>query len=97
MISNLIIVGCTNMTKHTSDNGVEESGTELALDETYQKICHGARLILTYDAQSNTFNGTVDNTTDEILKQVRVEVILSNGKDIGLTMLVHLEPGAKQM
>ena len=75
------LIGCTNMTKRTTDDGTEESGTELTLDETYDKIRNGARLIISYDEQSNTFEGTVENTTDEILKQVRVEVHLSNGKE----------------
>jgi hypothetical protein len=63
----------------------EESGVELGLNETYDKVRNGARLILAYDAQSNSFNGTVENTTDKTLKQVRVEVHLSNGKELGPT------------
>ena len=39
--------------------GGEESGTELALNETYDSVRNGVRLILTYDAQSNAFVGTV--------------------------------------
>ncbi|MHC4753283.1 MAG: hypothetical protein ACYTFW_25890 [Planctomycetota bacterium] len=39
----------------------EESGTELALNESYDKVRNGARLILAYDVQSNSFNGTVEN------------------------------------
>jgi hypothetical protein len=71
----------------------EESGTELALNETYDKVRNGARLILAYDAQSNSFNGTVGNTTDRILKRVRVEVHLSNGKELGPTTPADLAPG----
>ena len=46
-----LIIGCSGV-----DDGVngEESNTELALNETYDKIRNGARLILTYDAQSNS-------------------------------------------
>ena len=75
-----VVVGCSRTTKPSIDDGDEESGTELALNETYDAVRNGARLILTYDAQSNSFKGTVENTTDETLKQVRVEVHLSNGK-----------------
>lgn len=53
---------------------------ELALNERYDKVRNGARLILDYDAQSNAFKGTVENATNETLKQGRVEVHLSNGK-----------------
>ena len=81
-----------------SDSGTvttseEESGTELALDESYDAVRNGARLILTYDPQSNSFNGFVENTTDIILKQVRVEVHLSNGVELGPTTPTDLNPG----
>ena len=95
LISIFFIIGCSNMTVQTTDDGSEESGIELALHETYDKIRNGARLIMSYDAESNSFKGTVENTTDEILKQVRVEVHLSNGKEIGPTTPVDLAPGAK--
>lgn len=73
----------------------EESGTELALNETYDKVRRGARLILAYDADSNSFKGTVQNTTDKVLKRVRVEVHLSNGIELGPTTPVNLDPGKK--
>ncbi|MDE0297875.1 MAG: hypothetical protein OXN17_04530 [Candidatus Poribacteria bacterium] len=52
------------------DDGVndEESSTELAFNDTYDQVRNGACLILTYDAQSNSFKGTVENTTDETLE-----------------------------
>lgn len=92
----IVIIGCSRTTKPSMDDGDEESGTELALNETYDKVRNGARLILTYDAQSNSFKGTVENTTDETLKQVRVEVHLSNGKELGPTPASDLKPGEKR-
>lgn len=74
----------------------EESGTELALNETYDNVRNGARLILAYDAQSNSFRGTVENTTNETLERVRVEVHLSNGKELGPTTPADLGPGQKR-
>jgi len=73
----------------------EESGTKLALNEKYDSVRNGARLILAYDAQSNSFVGTVENTTNETLKKVRVEVHLSNGTELGPTTPTDLEPGKK--
>ena len=73
----------------------EESNAELTLDENYDQVRNGVRLIMTYDAQDNSFKGTVENTTDETLKQVRVEVHLSNGTELGPTVPVDLGPGAK--
>lgn len=81
--------------EHHGDEG-EESGAELALNDSYDKVRNGARLVLTYDAQSNSFNGTVENTTDKTLKRVRVEVHLSNGKELGPTTPVDLDPGQKR-
>jgi len=82
--------------EHSAGGEGEESGTELALNESYDKIRNGIRLILAYDAQNNSFNGTVENTTDEILKQVRVEVHLSNGIELGPTTPADLTPGERR-
>lgn len=71
----------------------EESGNTLTLTERYDTVRNGARLILVYDAESNAFNGTVENTTDSTLQQVRVEVHLSNGVELGPTTPVDLAPG----
>jgi hypothetical protein len=71
----------------------EESGTKLALDETYEAVRNGARLFLIYDAQSSSFNGFVENTTEGTLKQVRVEVHLSNGDELGPTTPTDIKPG----
>ena len=48
--------------------GEEGSGANaLPLDETFDSVRSGARLILKYDAASNSFNGTVENTTNNVL------------------------------
>ena len=75
-----------------SDDG-EESGESLALDETYDVIRKGSRLILRYDDESNSFVGTVQNTKESTLFNVRVEVHLSNGTELGPTTPVDLSPG----
>ena len=86
--------------EHDRDRGGnaegEESGTELALAERYDKVRNGARLILAYDAKSNSFKGTVENTTERTLERVRVEVHLSNGIELGPTIPGDLEPGEKR-
>ena len=71
----------------------EESGTELPLNESYDTVRNGARLTLAYDAQSNSFKGRLENTTNDTLRQVRVEVHLSNGRELGPTTPADLAPG----
>ena len=71
----------------------EASGANLAPDETFDAVRGGARLILNYDAPSNSFAGTVENTTNNVLSQVRIEVHLSNGTELGPTTPVDLAPG----
>ena len=90
------ISGCSKTEQLSVDDGDEESNVELTLTDTYDKVRNGARLILNYDTQSNAFKGTVENTTDETLKRVRVEVHLSNGKELGPTAPGDLAPGEKR-
>ena len=73
--------------------GEEGSGATLAPDETFDMVRAGARLILRYDAASNAFTGTVENTTNSILSQARIEVHLANGVELGPTTPVDLAPG----
>ena len=53
----------------------------------------GARLILNYNAAQQAFTGTVQNTTSNVLGQVRIEVHLSNGVELGPTTPVDLQAG----
>ena len=73
--------------------GEEGSGAMLAPDETFDVVRSGARLVLGYDAQSNSFKGTVENTTNQVLTRVRIEVHLSNGAELGPTTPINLAPG----
>ena len=79
---------------HTGGEGAEGSGANaLALDETYDAVRSGARLILKYDVPSNSFKGTVENTTDSVLERVRIEVHLSNGTELGPTTPRNMASG----
>ena len=73
--------------------GEEGSAAMLAPDETFDTVRSGARLVLNYDPASNSFKGTVENTTNQVLTRVRVEVHLSNGTELGPTTPVDLAPG----
>ena len=71
----------------------EASGANLAPDETFDMVRSGARLVMNYDAPTNAFVGTVENTTSSTLTRVRIEVHLSNGTELGPTTPVDLTPG----
>lgn len=101
------IIGCSG-TDETSDDteehlattnpvaagaSDEESAVQLALTDIYDNIRAGAHLIMAYDAATTSFKGTVKNTTGAILPQVRVEVHLSNGVELGPTPPIDLAPG----
>ncbi len=73
--------------------GDEESGTQYTKDESYDESRKGARLVLRYDADQDAFVGNVTNTSDTVLDQVRVEVHLSNGVELGPTTPGDLQPG----
>ena len=78
-----------------NESGAEEEGSgagALALHETFDTVRSGARLVLNYDAPSNSFKGTVENTTNGILGRVRVEVHLSNGTELGPTTPTDMAP-----
>ena len=65
----------------------------MAPSDTFDAVRSGARLFLYYDAGSNAFVGTVENTSGNVLSQVRIEVHLSNGAELGPTIPVDLAPG----
>jgi len=73
----------------------EEGGKRLGKNESWNKTRKGAHLVLAYDAASQSFKGTVHNTTSKTLSAVRVEVHLSNGVELGPTKRTDLKPGKK--
>ena len=77
-----------------SSGSEEGSANMLSPDETFDAVRGGARLILNYDTAGNAFSGTVENTTSNPLSNVRIEVHLSNGTELGPTTPVDLAPGA---
>ena len=73
----------------------EEPGVRLAIDDTYNSVRNGVRLILRYDSTSSAFVGTVENVIERPVSAVRVEVHLSNGTELGPTERKDLAPGEK--
>ena len=67
-----------------------ESGTHCGLSDTATESRGGVELIIIYDSMRKVFTGTVRNTTSETVRQVRVEVHLPNGVELGPTPNVNL-------
>ena len=75
--------------------GGEEGGRRIGKEEAWDNTRNGARLILAYNPATQSFQGTVENATARQLSEVRVEVHLSNGVELGPTKRTDLEPGQK--
>ncbi len=70
-----------------------ESGTQYGLTDTAVETRSGVQLTMSYDAAAETFRGEVVNTTSATVTQVRVEIHLSNGVELGPTPRVDLAAG----
>lgn len=87
------IVVLTNLPFGGEGTESAEQTGQYTLDETYDNVVNGMRLILKYDSQNNAFIGTVQNTLNTIIPDVRVEVHQSNGIELGPTPRSPLAPG----
>ncbi len=76
------------------DEEGEESGVYISAGETWDVERNGAQLVLSFDAESNSFVGTVENKAPVRLCAIRVEVHLDTGTELGPTDRVNLNPGA---
>ena len=70
-----------------------ESGTQYGLADTARETRSGVDLVMSYDAAAQAFTGTVTNTTGAAISNVRVEIHLSNGVELGPTARVTLTAG----
>ena len=82
----MIMLGACNNT--LTEEG--ESGTRWNPDETATETRRGVTLVLSYDPSGQRFNGTVTNTTNSAVSEVRVEIHLSNGTELGPTPRTNL-------
>ena len=91
-----ILIGCSGESQHNEAGNIAATAAQQAGGASageHGPVRGGARLILNYDAASNAFQGTVENTTGGVLTNVRIEVHLSNGTELGPTTPVDLAPG----
>ena len=88
-------LACAQETPTKDDGEGEEKGTKMKIDEKFDEVRRGVRMVLTYDKNSSAFIGTVENITEKIIEKVRVEVHLSNGIELGPTKALDLKPSEK--
>ena len=79
---------------HAEGEEGEESGVYIGRNATWDVTRRGARLVLSFSAARNAFVGTVENTTEQPLCAVRVEVHLDTPEELGPTERTDLRPGA---
>jgi hypothetical protein len=89
----LLLGGCTGNYSGSKDN---EPDNVLNPNETYKINFAGVDIILSYDPDDNSFNGYIENTTENVINRVRVGVHLSNGVELGPTPAVDLMPGERK-
>lgn len=73
--------------------GEEGSNYLPKMTKQNQLFGNGARLVLHFDPTTQVFVGAVTNTTARTLGQVRVEVHLDNGTELGPTKRIDVGPG----
>ena len=85
------VLGASACRSSVTEEG--ESGTRYASAETATEVRKGIELIARYDSSRRAFTGEVRNTTNATVRQVRVEIHLSNGAELGPTPRVDLAAG----
>ena len=75
------------------DGGGEESAFLPMMTRQDRIFADGIRLVLKFDPETQVFVGSVTNTTARTLPEVRVEIHLDNGAELGPTMRIDIEPG----
>ena len=96
MILSVLLISSLACQDNNVESEGEEEGVQLKINETFDSVRKGVRLILSYDSPSSSFVGVMENITDETIKSVRVEVHLSNGVELGPTESIDLATGQKE-
>ena len=70
-----------------------ESGTRYDPGDEARELRGGVKLLMRFEQGSGRFSGTAMNTTNQTVRDVRVEIHLSNGVELGPTPRVDLSAG----
>ncbi len=75
------------------DENVQELGDQLKVNENYEQEIDGLHVIVSYHAPTSSFIGFIENTTNKIISNIRIEIYLSNAVELGPTRPGSLQPG----
>ena len=70
-----------------------ESGTRYGPGDEACELRGGVKLVMRFEQGAERFAGTVRNTTSQMVRDVRVEIHLSSGVELGPTPRVDLGAG----
>lgn len=89
---------CPVPTSSSGEGG--DAGQQLAPDQSYDQTRNGARLVMSYNSSQDAFYGIVENTTNQTLTRVRVEIHLTDQSgaiiaELGPTTPTDLAPGGR--
>ena len=70
-----------------------ESGTRYGPGDEARELRGGVELVMRFEQGAERFSGTVRNTTNQTVGNVRVEIHLANGVELGPTPRVDLAGG----
>lgn len=87
----LALIACGNTPVNSGEEG--ESGTQYKVSDTAQENRQGISLTMNYHTDREQFVGTLTNTTNATVGDVRVEIHLSNGIELGPTSRVEMPAG----
>ena len=77
----------------------DPSSPILALDESWDGVVNGVRVAMSYDPVGRSFSGTVENTTEQTLCSVQIELNLKQGTrtvvELGPSPVGDLVPGGR--
>ena len=98
------VFDCNNCPVPNSSSGEGSEGGDiaqpLAPDQSYDQTRNGARLTMSYSPSQDAFYGIVENTTNQTLTRVRVEIHLTDQSgaiiaELGPTTPTNLAPGGR--
>lgn len=86
---------CLAQEHRDEDNRREENGSQFTKEHVYKNVKNGVELLLQFDETTSSFVGTIENTSEKVVKRARVEVHLSNGIELGPTTPKDIKAGDK--